>query len=274
MHPVLFTIGGFTLYSYGAVLLVSFLTGTAFSVHLGRKRGYNPDDVIELCMGALIAGIVGARLAYVIQNVPHYMSHPLSAFNLREGGMTVTGGLVLAVVWLLWTQRQRGVSVLNVVDFLSAPTLLGMALGRIGCLLHGCCFGEVCQLPWAITYPAGSLAPGFVLGPRHPSQVYEMLMDLVFMVFMLGRYGKTRFAGQQFYMFFVGYGIIRFLDELTRYSDTPMGPLNLYQWISLGFFSFGVAGLLGLFGRPPVQYGFLDIQGTPEWVDPAKPPQP
>lgn len=260
MHPVLVNIGGFTLYSYGACLLVAFLSATALAVYLGRQRGYHPDDVIELCMSSIIAGVVGARLAYVLQHVPHYITHPIAAINLREGGMTVTGGLVLAVAYLLWTQRKREASVLNVIDFLTAPCLLGMALGRIGCLMHGCCFGEVCNLPWAITYPPGTLGYGMVPGPRHPSQIYEMLGDLVLCAFMLSRYTKVRYAGQLFYTFFVGYGIIRFLDELTRFSDTPMGPLNLYQWVSLGFFSFGVLGLLGVFGRPPVNHQFLDTE--------------
>lgn len=68
---------------------------------------------------------------------------------------------------------------------------MGMALGRIGCLLHGCCFGEMCDLPWG-TYPAGTLPHGMLPGPRHPSQIYELLMDLVLLAYLLKRFGNIR----------------------------------------------------------------------------------
>jgi phosphatidylglycerol---prolipoprotein diacylglyceryl transferase len=253
----LVTIGGFTLYSYGGALMLSFLAATSLAIWLGKKRGYDNDSVIELMMGVILSGIVGCRLGFVVQNVPYYAYHPLQAINLREGGMTITGGIVFSVLWLLWSLRKRDVSILNVYDFIAAPVILGMALGRIGCLLHGCCFGEMCDLPWAITYPAGTLPLGMLAGPRHPSQIYELLMDLVLLAYLLKRFGKIRFAGELFYSFFLGYGIIRFLDEMTRYVDTWMGPLNLYQWIALGFCVLGSLGLLGVFGKKPPNYKFL-----------------
>lgn len=262
MHPILLNIPGFPLYSYGGMLMISFLCATVLAVHLGKKRGYSADGVIELVMGCIIAGVIGCRLGFVIQSPVHYIQHPLSAVNLREGGMTITGGLVVAVLWLLFKYR-RG-SVLNVFDFMAGPVILGMAVGRIGCLMHGCCFGEVCNLPWAITYPEGTFPPGFVLGPRHPSQIYETLMDMVLLAWLYYKYTRIRYAGELFYTFFAGYGVIRFIDEMTRYvePDTIMGPLNLYQWIAVGFFVFGCAGLAGLFGRPPVDETFMDLEGS------------
>jgi phosphatidylglycerol:prolipoprotein diacylglycerol transferase len=257
MHPVLVTIGSFTLYSYGGALMLSFLAATCLAIWLGKKRGYDNDSVIELMMGVILSGIVGCRLGFVIQNVPYYFYHPLQAINLREGGMTITGGIVFSVMWLLWSLRKLNISILNVYDFIAAPVILGMALGRIGCLLHGCCFGEMCDLPWGITYPAGTLPHGMLPGPRHPSQIYELLMDLVLLAYLLKRFGKIRYAGELFFSFFFGYGIIRFLDEMTRFVDTPMGIFNLYQWIALGFGTMGGLGLLGLFGKRPTNFGFL-----------------
>ncbi len=147
--------------------MISFLCATVLAVHLGKKRGYSKDGVVELVMSCIVAGVIGCRLGYVIQSPVHYLTHPLSAINLREGGMTITGGLVVAVLWLMF--RYRGSSVLNVFDFMAGPVILGMAVGRIGCLLHGCCFGDVCDLPWAITYPVGApLPPGIPLGPTIP----------------------------------------------------------------------------------------------------------
>jgi prolipoprotein diacylglyceryltransferase len=85
-------------------------------------------------------------------------------------------------------------------------------------------------------------------------------MDSVLLMWLYSKFARIRYAGELFYTFFAGYGVIRFLDEMTRYvePDTIMGPLNLYQWIAVSFFAFGCAGLLGLFGRPPVDTTFMD----------------
>ena len=270
MHPILITIFGFPIYSYGGMLTVSFLCSTALALHLGKQRKYSGDAVVELVLGCILTGVIGCRLGHVLAHPSHYLQHPLLALNLREGGMTITGGLVLSVLWLLYSYRSRDregggktASVLNVFDFMACPVIIGMAVGRIGCLLHGCCFGEICHLPWGITYPDTTIFPsGLAHGPRHPSPVYEMLMDLLLLAYAYYRFPRIKYAGELFYSFFAGYGVIRFLDEMTRWVEpgTEMGPLNLYQWIAIGFFLFGAAGLAGLFGRPPVDTSFMELE--------------
>ena len=270
MHPILINLPGFPIYSYGGMLMLSFICSTLLAIHLGKKRNYSADAVVELVMGCIISGIIGCRLGFILQSPLHYLQHPLAAINLREGGMTITGGLVVSVLWLIWNYRKS--SVLNVYDFMAGPVIIGMAVGRIGCLMHGCCFGEICDLPWAITYPPGTLPAPLLAGPRHPSQIYEMVMDLILLAYMYYRFPRLKYAGELFYTFFAGYGVIRFLDEMTRYVDTQMGPLNLYQWISIGFFLFGCAGLAGLFGKPPVDTTFMPLQaGAADVEEPAEP---
>lgn len=257
MHPVLINIGGFPIYTYGAMLLVSFILSTSLAVYLGKKRGYPKDYLTDLCMWAILAGIAGCRLGYVLQYPQKYLPQPWLIFNLREGGMTITGGVVLSVLSLFLYFRWKKVPVLNVLDFLAAPLLVGMAWGRVGCLLHGCCFGEICSPDWPlqVTYPATTnLGYGLAPGPRHLSQIYELLMDCVLLGYLLWLLPRQKFAGQSLYTVFAGYGIIRYLDEMTRWVDpsTMHGALNLYQWISIGFFLFGLLGLLGVYGKPPV----------------------
>ena len=255
MHPVLIKLpifGGFPIYTYGFVLMIAFVLSTWLALHLAKKREYSQDAVSDFAMSSIIAGIIGCRLGFVLQYPAHYLAHPLTILNLREGGMTIMGGIVMAVFWTKWLMRHRRASVLNAYDFFAAPLLLGMAVGRIGCLMHGCCFGEVCDLPWAVTYPEGTLPAGLVPGPRHPSQIYEMLMDLILLGVLLWQLPRLKFAGQNCYTFFFGYGIIRFVDESTRYIDEWWGPLGTYQWYSLVFIAIGLLGLLGVFGKPPV----------------------
>jgi phosphatidylglycerol:prolipoprotein diacylglycerol transferase len=264
MHPVLIDLGFFKFYSYGAMLVVSFLCSTVLAVYLGKKRGYSEDAVIELCMGAILAGIIGCRVGYVVmENPTEYIHHPLQALNFREGGMTITGGVTMSVAYLLFISRKSktGASVLNLLDYLGGPLLIGMAVGRLGCLLHGCCYGELTHVPWAITYPEGNLGPGIPGGPRHPSVLYEAAADLVLMAYVLWRLPRVRYAGEVFYSVFAGYGIIRFLDEFTRHNDEFILGLPLYQWVSLAFFFFGAAGLLGIFGRRAVNTDILPKEG-------------
>lgn len=270
MHPVLINLGGFPIYTYGLMLLIAFMLSTSLAVYLGKQRNYPKDYLTDLCMWAILAGIAGCRIGYVVQYPARYLANPLQILNLREGGMTITGGVVLSVLSLFVYFRVKKVPVLNVLDFLAAPLLVGMAWGRLGCLMHGCCFGEICDLPWAITYPATTnLGVGLAAGPRHPSQIYETLMDCGLLAYLLWLLPRQKFAGQSLYTVFAGYGVIRYLDELTRWVDpgTVHGPLNLYQWISIGFFLFGLLGLLGVYGKPPVV-----IDWIPEGVAGKRPP--
>lgn len=261
MHQVLFDIGGFKIYTYGALLALSFFLANQFALYLARRFGYQENAVEETVMYSILLGVAGSRLGFVVQYPAHYLQNPLQILNLREGGLTIVGG-VLFTIGVLWLRaRARKVSVLNLFDFLAGPLLVGMAFGRLGCFSHGCCFGAMCDLPWGVTYPAGALPDGLPGGPRHPSQIYEMLMDLGLLAWITYCLPRLRFAGQNFYTFLAGYGIIRFLDELTRHNDQFLGPLTIYQWASLGMLLVGGLGLLGLFGRPPVNREIFPRQG-------------
>jgi phosphatidylglycerol:prolipoprotein diacylglycerol transferase len=276
MHPVLIDLFGFKIYSYGAVLVLSFILSTGLALQLGRKRGYSEDAVIELAMGAIVAGIIGCRIGYVfLERFSYYRAHPLMAFNLREGGMTITGGVVLAVLYVIYRFRRhtQKASVLNMLDWLGGPLLVGMAVGRFGCLLHGCCYGALTTLPWGITYPAGTFGVGVAAGPRQPSVMYEAAMDGLLLLYVLWKLPRERYAGEVFYSIAAGYGVIRFLDEMTRYNAPSLfyGPFSAYQWIAIAFFALGVAGLLGCFGRPPVDHDFMPREGERKLATPEDP---
>lgn len=252
MHQVLFDIAGFKIYSYGALLALSFFLANQFALYLARRFGYSESAVEETVMISILFGVAGSRLGFVIQYPMHYLQNPLQILNLREGGLTIVGG-VLFTIGALWLRtRARKVSVLNLFDFLAGPLLVGMAFGRLGCFSHGCCFGAVADLPWSVTYPQGALPYGLPLGPRHPSQIYELLMDLALLAWITRQLPRLKFAGQNFYTFLLGYGVIRFLDEMTRHNEQFLGPLTIYQWACIGMMLVGGLGLLGVFGKPPV----------------------
>lgn len=248
MHPVLINIFGFPLYSYGALLMVAFVLGIALMVHLGEKQGHARESVIEMALWVIIIGIVGCRLGFVAQNMDYYMANPLQILNLRQGGLTLVTGLMAGCLALAVYFRRRNIPFMNVLDLVSGPGLVGMAVGRVGCILHGCCYGKMCSadVMMALTYPDPSIG-----GPRYPVQVYELVLDVMLLALVLWYMPRRKFAGQAFYLTFGGYGIIRTLTEFYREGDL-MGPLTLAQWTSLLFAFLCLLGWFGLFGKQPL----------------------
>lgn len=250
MHPILFHVGDFPIFSYGVVLAFAFMVGVTLTIFLGRRRGYDPQFMSDVALWTLIVGLLGARLTFAVQNLPYYLEHPIQLLNFREGGISIQGALVFGFSTTAWMFRKRGIPVQNGLDIVAGPVLLGMAIGRIGCVLHGCCYGKVCDEPWGLVYPQAEL----LHLPRHPVQLYEMGLDLLLLAAVLWMFSRLRFAGQAFWVMFGGYGVIRFVTEYFREGGTA-GPLTPAQWLSLLFLAIGVAGIAGLLGRPPVVRG-------------------
>lgn len=257
MHPVLFKPFGFAIYSYSAALLCAFIIGIALAVKIAKSRGpTDPEFVQEVGMMGVIWGLIGGRVGWVLWEFDYYFTNPGQILNLRAGGMTILGGIVLPIVALFFYFKRKGCGARDVLDVYAAPLLLGMAIGRFGCILHGCCYGQVCDpgFPLSLTYPQGSLPPGLELGPRYASQFFETLADLALMSFILWYMPRLKFAGQGIFIMLTGYGVIRFLNEMTRADIKYIGTITLAQWVAIGMFTFGVAGLTGLLGKPPIDH--------------------
>lgn len=263
MHQVLLDLGGFKIYTYGALLATAFFLANQWGLYLARRLGYSLAAVEESIMWCILLGVAGCRLGFVLVYPDEYIKHPLQIFNLRQGGLTIMGGVLFVIVYQWLRFRSKGKSVMNLYDFWAGPLLVGMAFGRLGCLSHGCCFGALTDLPWGVTYPPGVLQPpGLIAGPRHPSQIYEMLMDLALLALITKQLFNLKFAGQNFYTFMLGYGVIRFLDEMTREKEALFGPFTIYQWVSIGMAVIGLLGLLGVFGKKAVDREIFPRDGA------------
>ena len=254
MHPILFKPFGFAVYSYSAILLLAFIASIGLAIWIAKRRGpTNPAFIQDTAMIGIIWGLIGGRIGQVFWEFDKYWADPIQVFNLRAGGMTILGGIILPIIALYIYFHRKGVGPLNVMDTFAAPLLLGMAIGRIGCVLHGCCFGNVCDpgFPIALTYPTGANVP-YPFGPRYPSQLFETFADLILMGFVIWILPRIKFAGQAIYTMLFGYGIIRFLNELTRGDIKYIGPITLAQWVAIGMSVGGLLGLLGVFGKPDI----------------------
>jgi phosphatidylglycerol:prolipoprotein diacylglycerol transferase len=170
----------------------------------------------------LIAGVLGARALYLLQEYKHYAAHPSEIFTLQFAGLTSFGGIIFGFAMVFLWCRRHGMPVLKVLDVAGPALLLGHAIGRIGCLLNGCCAGGACpaDLPWGV-----HIDGVFV----HPAQAYDSLMTFAALGIALFIEKRGTFTGQMISVTFMLYGLSRFIYEFWRagVSSTYMGNLPI-----------------------------------------------
>lgn len=257
MHPVLFQLGGLRVYSYGFFVALGLLVATWWLAKKVKKKGGSLQFVIDLALLVLVAGIVGARLAYIILYDPYfYITHPWHILMLQEGGLAFYGAFVSGLVVAFFYLRKAQVPFLSFLDLASPSVALGYAVARIGCFLNGCCYGRPTSLPWGVVFPA---VDGLT---RHPTQLYSLLAGLVIFLVLEYLTPRARFRGQIFSMFLVLYGLSRAGIELLRENPQLSGGAGM---AALAAFTLAVGGgLLYLYrARRPGEFvspGF-DIDG-------------
>jgi phosphatidylglycerol---prolipoprotein diacylglyceryl transferase len=160
------------LYSFGLMLVIGCWTAIELAKFLARRSGMNPEHFANICIIALLGGVVGARASHVLENFQQYFGKGgeglLAAFNIREGGLTYYGGVMLATPLCIAYALRNKIPLRRGMDIIAPTLMVGLALGRVGCFLNGCCWGATCDQPWAVTFPYGS--------PAYESQVEEKLV--------------------------------------------------------------------------------------------------
>jgi len=256
MHPVLFKIGPLELYSYGLMMAVAFFVSISWGARRAPRYHISAQFMENLSWVIIIAGVVGGRAGYLLIEESASDFFSLKFFEFWKGGMVYYGGLILVAITGWFYCRKEKASFFDVVDIVAPCLALGHAIGRLGCLLAGCCYGKVCEWPWAITFTdPRSLAP---LNIRiHPTQLYELLGNLMIVGILILIERFPRFRGQIFAIYLVLYGVLRGTVEIYR-GDTERGFVDfngLYpnEWLSTSTFisiaMFVVAALIFVFNR-------------------------
>jgi phosphatidylglycerol:prolipoprotein diacylglycerol transferase len=224
MRPVLFHIGSFPLRSYGLMVAAAFVFGLLLARRRARAQGLDPDMIIDMVFFVMLTSIAGARLTYVVAHWGYYVNDIARAFKVWDGGLTLYGGVTTGVVVGFLFFKRRGVDPWLGVDVAAPALALGIGIGRIGCFLNGCCFGRECDLPWAVTFAAGSGAanvfPGIAI---HPTQIYESLAAFAVMAVLLIVDRKKPFDGFLLTLLLILLAVYRlFVDPLRYYASISM----------------------------------------------------
>jgi phosphatidylglycerol:prolipoprotein diacylglycerol transferase len=232
MHPILLKLGPITIFTYGFMLAVAFLSAIYVAGREAQRLGIPKGQFYDLCFYIILAALVGSRLLFVILEPGAFLSHPLKIFALWEGGLDFQGGLFLALIVAFYYIHRRGWAWRPTLDALALGAPLGQFFGRIGCFMAGCCYGTPSHVPWAVVFTdPTSLCP--LRGvPLHPSQLYESFLALG--VFGLLYWFRTRksYSGQLILLYLCLAGLVRFVVEFFRNPLDYRGP-TFFGWMPL-----------------------------------------
>jgi phosphatidylglycerol:prolipoprotein diacylglycerol transferase len=244
--PVAFSIGPLAVRWYGLMYLLAFI-GFLLLGRLRAKdawRGVSRQDVDDLLFYGVLGVILGGRLGYVLFYKPgYYLSNPLEIFMIWKGGMASHGGIIGVIIVMVLFARTHGKPFLQVSDFVVPLIPQGLALGRIGNFINGELWGRPADpnvWPWAMVFPqSGDTVP------RHPSQVYQFLLEGLLLFAILWIYSRRpRPLGTVSAMFLIGYGVLRLIAEFGREPDAFLGllafDLSMGQWLSLPMILIGI----------------------------------
>lgn len=277
--PNIATFGELQLTWHGVFTAVGIAAGVYLGAWLGRRQGFTEDDAYSIALVGVPAGIIGARLMYVIENQEQFSGQWLDVLRINEGGISVWGAVIGGVLGALAYGAIRRLPLLRGLDVAAFGLLLGMAIGRIGDLINGEHVAKTTDLPWGVIYthpdsPSWQYYPA--TGPdaegvaTHPATTYEMIGDLLIigvMAFIFTRIWRTR-PGITFFTGLLLYSAMRFgvsylrIDSEYVYKDW----LTFPQVVSMATFAIGVVGLAWtiLRGEQPEPAGSVTAAGTPE----------
>ncbi|MHB0977194.1 MAG: prolipoprotein diacylglyceryl transferase [Candidatus Aquicultorales bacterium] len=226
MKPVLFKLGPVSINSWGILVALGVIAGLLVARKRAKEIGLAYEHVLDLTLYLMVGGLLGARLLYLTFYPSIFLNDPMEIFSVWQGGMSIHGGVIGGLLAGLIFVRRRGLAFWRLADLTAPSLILGQAIGRIGCFLNGDSYGLTTSVPWAVKFPA---LPGL----RHPTQLYEAVLDIGAFFLLWSRREKTKFEGELFLYYVVAYSFIRGVVEFFRASPKVLGPISPAQIASV-----------------------------------------
>ena len=239
IDPTLLTLGPVTIHWYGILVVTGILLGATVAAYLARRAGHDPADVWDMLLAAVVLGIVGARLEYVLTqpHLDYYRFHPEEAFYIWRGGLRIFGAILGGMAGVLIYTRLRKLNPLTFLDFAAPGMALGHAIGRWGNFINLELYGPPTTLPWGLDIPAAyRLAPynDLVTYPAstrfHPAFLYESLLNLAICLLLVWASEALRRRlkpGDIVLAYLALYSIVRYGMDFLRTDGTSAQLLSL-----------------------------------------------
>jgi phosphatidylglycerol:prolipoprotein diacylglycerol transferase len=262
------------IFGYGFMLCVALLASMSLAAWLARRSKLDPNTIYDLALWLFVGGIVGARLFYVIQ----YWGTPQiqglgDIFKIWQGGIVLYGSIMGGAAAFLVYRWRHPFPFRPMIDVVAPALAIGIAFGRLGCFLNGCCYGDLCHLPWGVSFPgphgiqvgsapwADQVRSGLIPRsapwslPVHPTQLYSTIDGLILCGLLLAYFPLRRRDGEVMALLMVTYPINRYLIEWLRGDEGVFfAGMTISQTISTVIFVGGVAFWAWLSRQPVGRY--------------------
>ena len=270
MRQVLFTIpifGGVRVFGFGASIVVAFITATWLASWRAKREKLDPEVILDMAFWVVFSGMVGARLFYCYEYWGQEIKSVWDILQYWKGGIVFYGGIVGGSIAFLVYRKYRPFPLRPYMDVMAPSIAIGIFFGRIGCFLNGCCYGDACQLPWAVSFPKNSppwqhheflqLIPRDALWslPVHPTQIYAAIDGLVLLLLLSAYYPLRRRDGEVMGLLMITYPVTRFLVEFLRNDEGAFfAGMTISQNISVALFAAALCYWTWLFRQPKGLY--------------------
>ncbi len=242
--------------TYGLLLVCAYTAGYIESLRRAIRLGLDPKHIERLFLITVVVSLAGARLFHIaVEEWAYYRKNPADILAIWEGGFTFYGGLLLTLVAIRIYCGRKQLPFLQVLDLLTPPTLLALAIGRVGCFAAGCCWGKSTQLPWGVTFSHKQTLSGMRYVPVHPVQLYEAVGALLIFLWLNRTALSKTSHGNVTAWGLLTYAALRFGVEFFRGDDyrgyVLGGYLSVSQAISLFIAAILLTRYRGLFSGLP-----------------------
>lgn len=244
MDRVALDLGFIQIYWYSIFIFVALLVACTVIYKEAKKRGIDEDTLINMTFGTVIFGIIGARLYYVLFNLPYYSKNIVEIFEIWNGGLAIHGGIIFGLLSIIVFCKNRKMNVMRMLDIIVVGLIIGQAIGRWGNFFNSEAYGAITTLEKLQSQgiPQFIIDGMYILGEyRQPTFFYESVGCVFgFLAMLIIRCGKYLKRGNLTAFYLVWYGILRFLVEGLRSDSLMLGPIKMAQAVSLLFVLIGI----------------------------------
>ncbi|MGE0615116.1 MAG: prolipoprotein diacylglyceryl transferase [Bacteriovoracia bacterium] len=216
MYPILFSIGSFSVHTYGVFAAIGFLAGVAVVKYMSRELKLDVETMVDFTFWNMLLGFVGARILFVFTRLEYFMGDPLAIFRIWEGGLVFYGGLILDIAFSFWYTKKKNISMWTALDVMTPALAIAHMFGRFGCFSAGCCYGRPTDSIFGVRFNSELVDVSLRGVPLHPTQLYEAFALFVVFLGLMWVFKRRRFVGQVGLTYMIVYPIVRICVEYFR----------------------------------------------------------